>query len=158
LANATKTYFEKLGGKAEEGVNYQPHTGKFATSLHRINFIMWNQELKKMNTMVSDALTKYGKESVGVYVISYDEIIPILIQAQLFDNLGKVRWYGSDSIAENHHITKNIDSANFAIQTRLINPLFSVVIDNQTAHELEGTPGGDTDGEHSSPMPYAATA
>jgi ABC-type branched-subunit amino acid transport system substrate-binding protein len=158
LANATKTYFEKLGGKAEEGVNYKPHTGKFATSLHRINFIMWNQELKKMNTMVSDAITKYGKESVGVYVISYDEITPILIQAQLFDNLGKVRWYGSDSIAENHHLTKNIDSANFAIQTGLINPLFSAGIDNQTAHELEGTPGGDIDGEHDSATPYASTA
>ena len=126
LANATKYYFEKLGGNAEEGVNYEPHTGKFATSLHRINFIMWNQELKKMNTMVSDAITKYGKESVGVYIISYDEITPILIQAQLFDDLGKVRWYGSDSVAENHHLTKNIESASFATQTRFANPLFSV--------------------------------
>ena len=143
LANATKYYFEKLGGKAEEGVNYIPHTGKFATSLHRINFIMWNQELKKLNTMVSDAITKYGKESVGVYIISYDEITPILIQAQLFDNLGKVRWYGSDSVAENHHLTKNIDSANFATQTGFINPLFSVGMDNQTAHDFEGESGGD---------------
>ena len=161
LANATKYYFEKLGGKAEVGVNYKPHTGKFATSLHRINFIMWNQELKKMNTMVSDAITKYGKESVGVYVISYDEITPILIQAQLFDNLGKVRWYGSDSVAENHHVTKNIDSANFAIQTGFINPLFSVGIDNQTSHELESEFDADANeggGEHDSSMSYAATA
>ena len=158
LANVTKYYFEKLGGKVEEGVNYKPHTGKFATSLHRINFIMWNQELKKLNTMVSDAITKYGKESVGVYVISYDEITPILIQAQLFDNLGKVRWYGSDSVAENHHLTKNIDSANFAIQTRFINPLFSVSIDNQTGHEIEGEPGGDEGRGHDSSMTYAATA
>ena len=30
LANATKYYFEKLGGIAEEGVSYKPHTGKFA--------------------------------------------------------------------------------------------------------------------------------
>ena len=158
LANATKHYFEKLGGRVEEGVSYKPHTGKFATSLHRINFIMWNQELKKMNTMVSDAITKYGKESVGVYVISYDEITPILIQAQLFDNLGKVRWYGSDSVAENHHLTKNIDSADFAIQTGFINPLFSVENDNQTAHEIENDSGGDGVGAHDSSMTYAATA
>jgi ABC-type branched-subunit amino acid transport system substrate-binding protein len=157
LANATKHYFEKLGGRVEEGVSYKPHTGKFATSLHRINFIMWNQELKKMNTMVSDAITKYGKESVGVYVISYDEITPILIQAQLFDNLGKVRWYGSDSVAENHHLTKNIDSADFAIQTGFINPLFSVENDNQTAHEIENDSGGDGVGAHDSSMTYAAT-
>lgn len=158
LANATKHYFEKLGGKVEEGVSYKPHTGKFATSLHRINFIMWNQELKKMNTMVSDAITKYGKESVGVYVISYDEITPILIQAQLFDNLGKVRWYGSDSVAENHHLTKNIDSADFAIQTGFINPLFSVDNDNQTAHEIEDDSGVKDAGAHDSSMTYAATA
>jgi len=158
LANATKHYFEKLGGRVEEGVSYKPHTGKFATSLHRINFIMWNQELKKMNTMVSDAITKYGKESVGVYVISYDEITPILIQAQLFDNLGKVRWYGSDSVAENHHLTKNIDSADFAIQTGFINPLFSVENDNQTGHEIENDSGGDGVGAHDSSMTYAATA
>ena len=158
LANATKHYFEKLGGRVEEGVSYKPHTGKFATSLHRINFIMWNQELKKMNTMVSDAITKYGKESVGVYVISYDEITPILIQAQLFDNLGKVRWYGSDSVAENHHLTKNIDSADFAIQTGFINPLFSVNNDNQTAHEIEDDSGGEDAGAHDSSMTYTATA
>ena len=158
LANATKHYFEKLGGRVEEGVSYKPHTGKFATSLHRINFIMWNQELKKMNTMVSDAITKYGKESVGVYVISYDEITPILIQAQLFDNLGKVRWYGSDSVAENHHLTKNIDSADFAIQTGFINPLFSVNNVNQTLHEIEDDSGGDSAGAHDSSMTYAATA
>ena len=158
LANATKHYFEKLGGRVEEGVSYKPHTGKFATSLHRINFIMWNQELKKMNTMVSDAITKYGKESVGVYVISYDEITPILIQAQLFDNLGKVRWYGSDSVAENHHLTKNIDSADFAIQTGFINPLFSVNNVNQTVHEIEDDSGGDSAGAHDSSMTYAATA
>ncbi|MDN5845988.1 MAG: penicillin-binding protein activator [Candidatus Nitrosocosmicus sp.] len=158
LVNATKSYFEKLGGKTEEGVNYKPHTGKFATSLHRINFIMWNQELKKMNTMVSDAITKYGKESVGVYVISYDEITPILIQAQLFDNLGKVSWYGSDGIAENHHLTKNIDSANFATQTGFTNPLYSVGMDNQTSHVMDGTSSGDTDGEHDGSMTYTATA
>jgi branched-chain amino acid transport system substrate-binding protein len=158
LANATKHYFEILGGKAEDGVNYKPHTGKFATSLHRINFIMWNQELKKMNTLVSDAIAKYGKESVAVYVISYDEITPILIQAQLFDSLGKVRWYGSDSVAENHHLTKNFDSAKFAIQTGFINPLFSVSIDNQTAHTMESHSDEEGDGEHESSMTYAATA
>ena len=118
--------FEKLGGKVEAGVNYKPHTGNFATSLHRINFIMWNQELKKLSAIVSDSAKKYGSNSVGVYVVSYDEIAPILIQAPLFESLGKVRWYGSDSIAQNHHVTKNVDSALFAMQTHFANPLFSI--------------------------------
>jgi hypothetical protein len=79
LYNSTKSNFEKLGGKVEKGINYQPYTGKFATSLHRINFIMWNKDLERLSVLVSDAVEKYGVNSVGVYVISFDEITPILI-------------------------------------------------------------------------------
>ena len=106
LYNSTKSNFEKLGGKVEEGINYHPYTGKFATSLHRINFIMWNQDLEKLSGIVSDAVRKYGVHSVGVYIISYDEITPILIQAPLYGMLENVRWYGSDSTAQNHHTNK----------------------------------------------------
>jgi ABC-type branched-subunit amino acid transport system substrate-binding protein len=126
LFNSTKTNFEALGGKVEEGVNYKPYTGKFAASLHRINFIMWNQYLENLSEIVSASIKKYGSDSVAIYVISFDEITPILIQSQLYDVLEKVRWYGSDSIAQNHHITKNVDSALFSIKTRFSNPLFSI--------------------------------
>ena len=126
LYKSTKFYFEKLGGEVENGINYKPYTGKFATSLHRINFLMWNQELEKLNAIVTDAIKKYGANSVAVYVISFDEITPILIQSNLYENLGKVRWYGSDKIAQNHQIIKNVDSALFAIKTNFSNPLYSI--------------------------------
>ena len=137
LYNSTKSNFEKLGGKVEEGINYHPYTGKFATSLHRINFIMWNQDLEKLSEIVSDAVRKYGVHSVGVYIISYDEITPILIQAPLYGMLEKVRWYGSDSIAQNHHITKNVDSAMFAMKTNFTNPLYSISNETEESHALE---------------------
>jgi ABC-type branched-subunit amino acid transport system substrate-binding protein len=137
LYKSTKSYFEKLGGEVEEGINYKPHTGKFATSLHRINFLMWNQELEKLNAIVSDAVKKYGANSVGVYAISYDEITPILIQSPLYEVLGKVRWYGSDSIAQNHQITKNVDSALFAMKVNLSNPLYSVDNETDKSHDLK---------------------
>ena len=137
LYNSTKSNFEKLGGKVEEGINYHPYTGKFATSLHRINFIMWNQDLEKLSEIVSDAVRKYGVHSVGVYIISYDEITPILIQAPLYGMLEKVRWYGSDSIAQNHHITKNVDSAMFAMKTNFTNPLYSISNETAESHALE---------------------
>ena len=137
LYKSTKSYFEKLGGKVEEGINYRPYTGKFATSLHRINFLMWNQELEKLNVIVSDAVKKYGANSVGVYVISFDEITPILIQSTLYENLGKVRWYGSDKIAQNHQITKNVDSALFAMKVNLSNPLYSIDSESKKSHDLK---------------------
>ncbi len=135
LYKATKSEFEKLGGKVEAGVNYKPHTGNFATSLHRINFLMWNQEIKKISDTVSDSIKKYGANSVGVYTVSYDEIAPILIQAPLYESLGKVRWYGGDKIAQNHHVTKNGDSALFAMQTNFTNPLYS--IDSEAGRTLD---------------------
>ena len=137
LYKSTKSHFEKLGGKVEEGINYKPYTGKFATSLHRINFLMWNQELEKLNVIVSDAVKKYGANSVGVYVISFDEITPILIQSPLYENLGKVRWYGSDKIAQNHQITKNVDSALFAMKVNLSNPLYSIDSESKKSHDLK---------------------
>ena len=136
LYKSTKNQFEKLGGKMEEGINYKPHTGKFATSLHRINFIMWNKDLERLDSIVSEAIKKYGNKSVGVFIISYDEITPILIQSSMYSSLGNIRWYGSDSIAQNHHITKNIDSALFAIKTNFSNPLYSIDTKSPKIHEL----------------------
>ncbi|HJY15428.1 MAG TPA: ABC transporter substrate-binding protein, partial [Nitrososphaeraceae archaeon] len=136
LYKSTKYQFEKLGGKMEEGINYKPHTGKFATSLHRINFIMWNKDLERLDSIVSEAIKKYGNKSVGVFIISYDEITPILIQSSMYSSLGNIRWYGSDSIAQNHHITKNIDSALFAIKTNFSNPLYSIDTKSPQIHEL----------------------
>src|SRR5918996_2206277 len=137
LYKSTKSHFEKLGGEVEEGINYKPYTGKFATSLHRINFLMWNQALEKLNAIVSDAVKKYGADSVGVYVISFDEITPILIQSTLYEDLGKVRWYGSDKIAQNHQITKNVDSALFAMKVNLSNPLYSIDSESKKFHDLK---------------------
>jgi branched-chain amino acid transport system substrate-binding protein len=137
LYKSTKAHFEKLGGNVEEGINYKPYTGKFATSLHRINFLMWNQDLEKLNVIVFDAVKKYDAISVGVYVISFDEITPILIQSTLYENLGKVRWYGSDKIAQNHQITKNVDSALFAMKVNLSNPLYSIDSESKKFHDLK---------------------
>lgn len=136
LYKSTKYHFEKLGGKMEEGINYKPHTGKFAASLHRINFIMWNKDLEILNSIAYEAIKKYGNKSVGVFIISYDEITPILIQSSIYHSLGDIRWYGSDSIAQNHHITKNIDSALFAIKTNFSNPLYSIDTKSPKIHEL----------------------
>ena len=96
-----------------------------------------HQALEKLNAIVADAVKKYGANSVGVYVISFDEITPILIQSTLYENLGKVRWYGSDKIEQNHQITKNVDSALFAMKINLSNPLYSIDSESKKLHDLE---------------------
>ena len=66
-----------------------------SASLNRINFIIWDQELKSLNHKVSKGAEQYGVDRVGVYLISYDEVVPILIQAQNHPILDRVKWYGA---------------------------------------------------------------
>jgi hypothetical protein len=100
-----------------------PYTGQFAASLNRINFIIWDQELKSLNHKVSKAAEQYGTDRVGVYLISYDEVVPILIQAQNHPILDRVKWYGSDGSAQNEAVIRNIEAAKFAVKTNFLNPL-----------------------------------
>jgi branched-chain amino acid transport system substrate-binding protein len=139
LYNAVNVSFTKLGGKFTDAIKYNPHLGKFAGSLHRINFIMWNQDLKNLSLAVSNAIDNSSSNSskVGVYVISYGEIVPILIQAQSYDNLKSVNWYGSDGTAKNEHLVKHNKAGEFAYTTNFTNPLMALNENNVKFKSLE---------------------
>ena len=49
LLNATKYNFEMLGGRVVDGVGYIPRTGDFSASLNRINFMIWDQDLRSLS-------------------------------------------------------------------------------------------------------------
>ena len=51
--------------------------------------------------------------------------------------LPKVRWYGSNSIAQSSRIIKNFDASDFAMKTNITNPLYS--INNETNKVKEFT-------------------
>src|ERR671916_367590 len=124
--SSLKESFEKLGGKVVDGIGYDPPIGNFAASLHRINFIVWEQELKALTSKVNDAVSQYGADKVGVYIVAYDEIVPIMIQANRHEELQSVSWYGSDGSAQNEGLTKNIEAAEFAVKTNFLNPIYRV--------------------------------
>jgi branched-chain amino acid transport system substrate-binding protein len=124
--SSLKESFEKLGGKVVDGIGYDPPIGNFAASLHRINFIVWEQELKSLTSKVNDAVSQYGADKVGVYIVAYDEIVPIMIQANRHEELQSVSWYGSDGSAQNEGLTKNIEAAEFAVKTNFLNPIYRV--------------------------------
>jgi branched-chain amino acid transport system substrate-binding protein len=126
LQSSLKEEFEKLGGKVVDGVGYKPPVGNFAASLHRINFIVWEQELKSLTQRVNDAVKQYGADKVGVYIVAFDEIVPIMIQANRHQDLQSVSWYGSDGTAQNEGLIKNIEAAEFAVKTSFLNPIYSV--------------------------------
>ncbi len=126
LQSLLKESFEKLGGKVLEGVGYDPPVGNFAASLHRINFIVWEQDLRALTSKVNDAVKQYGDNKVGVYIIAFDEIVPIMIQANRHPELQSVSWYGSDGSAQNEGLAKNVEAAEFAVKTNFLNPIYRV--------------------------------
>ena len=126
LVSEAKNSFEKMGGRFVDGVGYTPHTGDLSASLNRINFIIWDQELKTLEAKLKKAISNYGVNKVGVYFVAYDEVAPIFIQAQGHDILSDVKWFGSDGSALNNKIIKNTDAAIFATKTGFVNPIFGV--------------------------------
>jgi branched-chain amino acid transport system substrate-binding protein len=141
LYNITKENFEKLGGNfSNNAVKYNPHVGKFAASLHRINFIIWDQELKAVSLAVSNAKKDFSSNSdskVGVYVIAYGELVPILIQAPSHENLDEIHWYGSEATAKNERLLKHHKAVEFAHKTHLLSPMFALDETNEKLELLE---------------------
>ena len=149
LVKATKQSFQALGGSFADGVGFRPNTGDFAASLNRINFIVWDQDLKVLDSKVKQAVSQYGTGKVGVYFVSYDTIAPIFIQAQNHPTLSKVKWYGSDKNTLNNQVIKNTEAAAFAVKTNFTTPIFGVENENderlkhveaQIHEQIERTP------------------
>jgi len=126
LVSTMKEDFMKLGGTVVDGVGYFPPIGHFSTSLNRINLIIWNQQLSSLSSKLIQAIDQYGANKVGVYLVAFDEVVPILIQAQDHPEFSRVKWYGSDGTALNNGLIKNIDAAIFAEKTAFLNPIYSV--------------------------------
>ena len=136
LTNQTKESFERLGGVVLDEVKYHPYVGHFASSLHRINFIIWNKYLKELSSIVYNATQNYGDTRVAVYLVSYDEVTPILIHAIYDEGLARVAWYGSDSSAQNLQVIRNHDSGQFAKTVNFTNPLYSIESENNKKLEV----------------------
>jgi branched-chain amino acid transport system substrate-binding protein len=142
LQGLVEENFEELGGTVVDGVGYEPLVGEFSSSLHRINFIVWEQNLRSLTEKVEVASTRHGAGSVGVYIVAFDEIVPILIQADRHPELASVRWYGSDGSAQVEGVVKNGEAAEFAIRTNFMNPIYGVE-ETEAFGELEERIAGE---------------
>ena len=116
-----------------DGIGYVPYTGDFSASLNRINFMIWDHDLKSLESKINRAVSLYGLGKIGVYVVAFDEIAPIFIQAQeRHDVLSRVKWYGSDGSALLNTLVRNTEAATFAMKTGFPNPIYGVENDNDT--------------------------
>ena len=122
--NAVRQNFQQLGGRVIGGVGYTPNTGDFFASLNRINFIVWDQDLRSLSSKLNQAISIYGANKVAVYIVAFDEVVPIFIQTQSHPVLSTVKWYGSDGSALNNKLVKNTEAATFSVKTNFLNPIY----------------------------------
>ena len=159
LMQAVRANFQKLGGefdKYSDKTGYAPRTGQLAASLHRINFVMWDNALKLLEKRVENALSRYPPEKIGVYMVSLDEVTPIFIQAYNHPVLSKVKWYGSDGTALNERLIRNYESALFAVNTSFSSPIYS--LQNGNYDKLSKLLEEIRSHVHVTPSPYSAVA
>ncbi|MGB8033887.1 MAG: hypothetical protein WCF03_08720, partial [Nitrososphaeraceae archaeon] len=105
-------------------------TGDFFASLNRINFIVWDQDLRSLSSKLNYAVAAYGVNRVAVYLVAFAEVVPVFIQAQSHPALSTVKWYGSDSSVQNNKLVKNAEAAKFAVKTDFLSPIYGVENDN----------------------------
>jgi len=114
LLSATKTRFEKNGGIVSEAYLMDPGARDFT------------HVVPDLSARVAAAQHQYGNTTVGVYVIGFDEVVPLLYSAADYPPLASVKWFGSDGSAEIDALLKNASAARFAAKTGFYNPLYGV--------------------------------
>jgi ABC-type branched-subunit amino acid transport system substrate-binding protein len=66
------------------------------------------------------------KTKTGVVLITYDEGAALMQQASEIEGLGDLRWYGTDSLAQNNALLSNPVAAEFAVKTNFTCTTFAV--------------------------------
>ena len=103
LKNAAVSEFEARGGTAdEEGIRYNPDVREFSVSVNTLA------------DTVQGYVDDHGADKVAILVVAFDEIVSILQTADNYPVLKEVRWYGSETLAQNSFIAKDRIASDFA--------------------------------------------
>jgi branched-chain amino acid transport system substrate-binding protein len=113
LLNATRKSFEAKSGIVAKGVAYKPSSTSYSA------------EVEALGAEVKNASIVYGKDRVGVYLVSFDEGADIINLAAKDPILSSVKWFGSDGIANLAELAQNSTLAQFAVKTGFITPVYA---------------------------------
>ncbi len=115
LNDAVVTSFQEHGGEVL-GVGYFPDTRNFAL------------EVSSMAGHVQTLVDRYGADKVAVFMTSFEESLSIIQEASLHEDLGNVRWYGSEAVAGSTYLfddpiaSEFVNSVDFTSLQVLISP------------------------------------
>lgn len=134
LNDAVVKSFQEYGGEVL-GVGYFPDTRNFAL------------EVSSMAGHVQTLVDRYGADKVAVFMTSFEESLSIIQEASLHEDLGNVRWYGSEAVAGSTYLfddpiaSEFVNSVDFTSLQVLISPgQQSDRIDELLTEELGSAP------------------
>ena len=104
LRNAALSEFEARGGMSDQGVRYNPDVREFSVSIDALANI------------VQGYVDEHGADKVAIVVVAFDEIVSILQTADRYPVLKEVKWYGSETLAQNSFIQKDRIAQDFAAE------------------------------------------
>lgn len=110
LAAATAGAFAARGGTIVHQIRYDPDEPHV------------EDIVREADTWVTGAGGTFTSAAIGVYLVSFDEEIPILAAGQASPALREARWFGSDGLAQNAALLRDPAAAAFADQTGLACP------------------------------------
>jgi len=119
LAYATRDAFNAILAKTGEagdvipGIRYDPAAKEFSA------------EAAKLAETVRELVEKYGKENVGVQLISFEESVAFFAAAIAYPILAEVPWVGSDGTAGVTPLIKEKSVAEFAVKVKFLSPIFT---------------------------------
>ncbi len=104
LRNAAMSEFEERGGMADEGIRYNPDVREFSI------------EVDSLASKVREYVDSHDADKVAIVVVAFDEIVSILQSADRYPVLKEVKWYGSETLAQNPFIARDRIASDFAIE------------------------------------------
>jgi len=125
LANAVKEAYEDLGGTVHfwEEFRYDPGKEDFPDFA------------SLLNDRVTELLGTYPAEEVGIDVIAFEEIAPLMEDCAAYENLKKVRWFGSDGTCLQPALVEHEVAGPFAAEVRFVNTIFAPGLSNHPRFE-----------------------
>ena len=123
--------FESLGGIVVEHIPFAPETIEFAPIV------------EKINSAVQKALDSgVPLEKIGVFAVTYRQILTIFTVASKYPNLSKVRWFGTDGtvmIPELADFKEHPTETRFALDTKFTSTMFKIPMTRAYKHVHDET-------------------
>ena len=104
LVDVARESFAELGGSMDDGVRYDPDTTDFS------------EDVAALSDIVRRHMDAEDDRKIGVLVLSFQEVVPLIQAALLHDNLDGVVWFGSSTPANDELIDPAVIEFVHAVQ------------------------------------------